>query len=87
MNWSSEVNAYLTTAWLMDSKPWAWKSLFSTWMPDFQYRGVEGSKELMQENALLVFTHKKKMEWQNSLYKRKSASLDFKLGKASNFFH
>jgi hypothetical protein len=31
-------------------------------MPDFQYRGVEGSKELMQENALLVFTHKKKMD-------------------------
>lgn len=25
-------------------------------------RGVEGSKELMQENALLVFTQKKKMD-------------------------
>ena len=33
MNWSSEVNAYLTTgiwtpsSWLMDSKPWAWQGL------------------------------------------------------------
>ena len=64
MNWSSEVNAYLTTVdsfFVTNGFGMKELVLFSTRMPDFQYRGVEGSKELMQENALLVFTHKKKM--------------------------